>query len=1042
MPPLFAAPIGLALFGTAITVGDVVFAVMVGTGIGMSVYQREKLKAEQRKARRDADKLKGFQQMEPATDTPRRRIYGRARVSGPPVYANVSSDKRNLDLVVPFNWGPVDGVEQVFIDGKPVSIDANGHFTDVAGSPKSQQFAVDSFGVLNGSWTITIDGHTYYAIINVPGGPYAPQAVAAFIAAIRADPAYATARFVISDAYTAADQIQFQIAITPAAAGYYSGFTLTEKTPGTPFQVTGVTSPGSAVVAGPVVLDPVGTFGPWAGQIDWRLARPGGTGRDGGSAMTALTVLSGGQWTAAHLLQGNAYFWARLNWNETTGFSSTGPPNIELLVRGTRVHDPRDPAYPDDTPRWLTDGLAGTPDPGENPALILLDMLKTPVEEGGLGLDDTRIDLDSFAAAANICDEQVFSHFSKGSAGSRVTEPRYRYDWPQEISGTLRERIQGVLDSMDGRLYPSGGLYILKAGAWTASEATFDETTLREPPSLQQSTGVRERINAVRGTFTDPRDRASRGSYQTADFLPLKVDSYVTEDGGVELWQECDFPMVTSQSQARRLAKIKLERARRPEIIVWPAKLTQLNRRCGDIVTLDYPRWTGSLSTVTFEIIESHYVESPEENGTGIDFTLRAVDADIWSWTDRSGTDWQFAEPAPLTNLPRFSDVSAPGAPVAQSRVVWAGDSQPLSAAAEVSWEPSPDAWVTGYELEWRYTGTARWGVPLLVRGAATTIELPPGTYDLRVRAMNPAGAFSAWAESDGVSLMGLLEPPATPSGFDVSVKIGMAFFSWDATDELDVIHGGHYEIRFQPVTSGASWDEAVPLIDNIPGASSSATWILPDTAGTYLLKAYDSSGNVSESAAFSVLAVPEYYAYSAVGGPYDQDPGWDGAKAFCYNDGGTLKLGGGSDIDSWGPVDDIVMIDTGDGASGQATYTFDFSGDDYVDLGAVYTVHVTGALTYTREDISSLIDGLTAGIDSWPDMDGLLEQGTGRAWLEVRTTQDDPAGSPAWSGWGAVSAGDLRLRGIQARIVLESDSPDHQIYVTAASITLTSFAL
>ena len=44
---------------------------------------------------------------------------------------------------------------------------------------------------------------------------------------------------------------------------------------------------------------------------------------------------------------------------------------------------------------------------------------------------------------------------------------------------------------------------------------------------------------------------------------------------------------------------------------------------------------------------------------------------------------------------------------------------------------------------------------------------------------------------------------------------------------------------------------------------------------------------------------------------------------------------------------------------------------------------------------------------------------------VQVRTTTDNPAATPVWSDWSRLDAGEYRARGVQARAILTSTSPD-----------------
>lgn len=100
------------------------------------------------------------------------------------------------------------------------------------------------------------------------------------------------------------------------------------------------------------------------------------------------------KWADGHLGLGVASLYMNLRYSQEK--FPAGVPNIAVVIKGTKVHDPRDATYPNDTIAYST-----------NPALCVLDYLKNSVY--GVGSDDEEIDLNSFIIAANYCDQLLSS---------------------------------------------------------------------------------------------------------------------------------------------------------------------------------------------------------------------------------------------------------------------------------------------------------------------------------------------------------------------------------------------------------------------------------------------------------------------------------------------------------------------------------------------------------------------------------------------------------------------------------------------------------
>lgn len=92
------------------------------------------------------------------------------------------------------------------------------------------------------------------------------------------------------------------------------------------------------------------------------------------------------------------------------------------------------------------------------------------------------------------------------------------------------------------------------------------------------------------------------------------------------------------------------------------------------------------------------------------------------------------------------------------------------------------------------------------------------------------------------------------------------ALLSWDRpTDnaDLDVINGGYYRIRYTSELTTPTWSGATNIGGLVSGASSTTT--VPLLAGSYLIKAYDSSGNESVNAVAAKSNVATLMSMNAV---------------------------------------------------------------------------------------------------------------------------------------------------------------------------------
>lgn len=343
----------------------------------------------------------------------------------------------------------------------------------------------------------------------------------------------------------------------------------------------------------------------------------------------------------------------------------------------------------------------------------------------------------------------------------------------------------------------------------------------------------------------------------------------------------------------------------------------------------------------------------------------------------------------PPTNL-QFSEGLVRSGPAVQSQ-------------ASLSWQRPAVSGPLGYEVQYREAG-GDWSPAL--RTDATTqrfINLASGTYDFRVRTLGPNGTSSAWAAINSRAIQGLAAPPSDVAHFRVHIVGSAATLSWSNIDDLDL---AYYEIRFQPVTTGAVWQNALVLASNLSGTSLQTAAMV----GTWLIKAVDTSGVYSENAAIivsSVLAleglnVVEILDEAATSPPFAGTALPDSVNVAV--DGGLLRL---ADVDQEVSEDEPAI---------EGIYVF---GQD-IDLGQVYTSRLTGAVQVTGIDLE---DDVFARADWFgvEDYFGGLIDGY-EVELQARWTSDDPGASPvAWSAWTSFLVMDVTARALQFRLLLRS---------------------
>lgn len=258
-----------------------------------------------------------------------------------------------------------------------------------------------------------------------------------------------------------------------------------------------------------------------------------------------------------------------------------------------------------------------------------------------------------------------------------------------------------------------------------------------------------------------------------------------------------------------------------------------------------------------------------------------------------------------------------------------------------------------------------------------------------------------------------LLVPPADVPDFRISVNGATAFLSWAPVRNSDL---AYYVLRHQAETipDNISWGSAIPLVSRI--ARDASTLTVPALNGAYLIKAVDTSGRESVNPAVIITNAAGVLATNTVA-TISESPTFSGGKTQVYvNDGDSLTLAPSNQVDEWIDVDEIVDWDTGiGGIYTEGTYTF----ANGVDLGDVYDVRLIPTLRASGFTIGASVDEWLS-VDAVENWDG-DEPGQWSVVLEYRKTNDNPAGTPAWTEWMPLSISDDRARAFQFRIQLAS---------------------
>lgn len=715
--------------------------------------------------------------------------------------------------------------------------------------------------------------------------------------------------------------------------------------------------------------------GQWAGKAGCERAL-------GDASQVAFPGLRGqlpSLWTLNHRLAGCAAI--KLSLGADPKAYPSGIPNITVDIEGKDdIYDPR----------------IGTRYYTENAALCVADYMSlSPFGLGAaIGAQDG-INATTLTAAANICDETV----AKVGGG---TELRYSCNGVVSLDVAPKDNIEQMLTAMAGTCAWSAGQWDLFAGAYRMPTVTLDSDDVRDGGlTLATRQSRAANFNAVRGTFISPEN-----DWQPDDFPAYASAVYLAEDGDERIWRDISLPFTISASAAQRLAKIELERQRRQQTLRVQGKLNAWQVAVGDVVNFSYSRF--GFASKPFDVQGVALDLSTDGDSALIvpNLTLRETSPLVYDWT---ASEEQIYDAAPRTTLPSAFDIAAGGTPEAVESLYQTRAGGGVKAMVSLTWAAAASAFVIGYQVEGRKDGGA-WG--LLGRTDATNLDaldIAPGLWDFRVRSVSQLGVVSEWVETS-LDVAGLGAEPSAITGLTIQSAGGVAVLKWTQHPDVDVLIGGFIVIRHSAAVV-PSWANSVSM-DKVPG--STAIGVVPLKPGAYVLRAQDSSGNFGPESIITTAGAVAL-GFTSVG-TLTEETTFTGTKTDCFVSAGTLQMASSSQMNSIASIDDVVDIDNEGGIVPSATYTFATG----INAGAVTRMRLRSLIDLSVINITDQIDTRTGNINRWLNIDGAQGDEVD-AYVEVRSTQTDPTGSPAWTGWGRADATELSAWGVQARAQLST---------------------
>lgn len=343
-----------------------------------------------------------------------------------------------------------------------------------------------------------------------------------------------------------------------------------------------------------------------------------------------------------------------------------------------------------------------------------------------------------------------------------------------------------------------------------------------------------------------------------------------------------------------------------------------------------------------------------------------------------------------------------------------------------VSW--SAVVGVSEYQVQWRAVN-GNWTTVSVPRTDYEILDTTAQTYEIRVYSLNGARTPSTSPASLSFAAVGKTAVPGNVQNLTFeAISANSGRLRWNPTVDLDVKIGGRVHIRHSNLTDGtATWANSVDLVEAKAGSATEA--IIPLVEGEVLVKFEDDGGRQSATETSVIVDLPDTLGNLLVQSRREDadTPPFQGSKTtvFYSEEYDALTLDGTSLFDAITDVDAVVAFDVMGNVASSGTYQF----LNTLDLGSAYSLDLKRFFVTRAYFPSDLIDSRTGEVDSWDDWDGTAAAGV-NAKLYLRSTSDNPSGSPTWSSWQEFVNGTFKGRGFQFKAELTSEDIAQNILI------------
>ena len=537
-------------------------------------------------------------------------------------------------------------------------------------------------------------------------------------------------------------------------------------------------------------------------------------------------------WTTNHRLRGLAYISLKIKWNQD---AFAGLPTVQALIKGKKVV------------AYNSSSVAQTAAHSNNPAWCLLDYLTN--ERYGKGIPIANIDIPSFYTASGVCDTDVTAY---GSTTIDVLDCNAVIDTSKKVLDNVRELAKGARSFLPF----TGGKYKMIVETTGSASITLTEddiiggyTLASESKSNKHNRVIVSYINPARNWQVDEVQwpELDDSGYASAD----QHATMKTADGGFLLEGRFDFTTITSPYQALELAEVICRRSRDSKGLQLTVGFDAYDLAIGDIVNV-------TLSSLGYSSKPHRVIGITFREDYLMDLNLVIHQDAHYTWATKTQVT-----ATPSTNLPNPYSVTAPASVTLTDEMIEYSDGVVLT-RLNILVGVSTDKFVQYYQVEAKQSTESDYKI--LGKGTQLNYEMlnvvDGAIYNVRVKSINALGVSSTYTSANR-TVIGATETPNDVTDLSVSmVGSNQMELTWTPVSDLDI---SWYELRYQNVTSGATWNASTPLTRVTRRKSDSVTVnAMSDVA--ILIKAVDKLGNssASENIVYTNISGLQYYSNQA----------------------------------------------------------------------------------------------------------------------------------------------------------------------------------